>query len=107
MNYKPMEGFVIVEPIVEKKNIGIIIPDSAVDHGDGKTVRGKVVAMNNGRLTIDGTRVKPELKVGDVILYSRYSPIELNSEAQGLNGSGKVYAVREDSIIAIETVIEV
>ncbi len=92
MKYVPMGDLIMVEPVAETAKLGLIIPNE--DQGDGKTVRGKVVAVNAGQLTIDGSRVKSQISVGDVVLYSRYAPIEVEK-------GSKIIAIKEGSIIAI------
>lgn len=88
MTIKPLADRVLVEPAAaEEKTIGgIIIPDTAKE----KPLQGKVVAVGNG--TKDEEMV---VKVGDTVLYGKYSGNELDFE-------GKKYLVmRQSDILAI------
>ena len=73
VNFIPNEDRILVEsaPAEEKTASGIIIPDTAKE----KPQKGTVVAVG------DGTADKPvQVKVGDVVLYGKYSGTELNIE---------------------------
>ena len=69
---KPLDDHVVVEPIVqeEKTSSGLYLPDTA--HKD-KPQTGKVIAVGTGRLLDNGTRVASEVKVGDVVVFAKYS----------------------------------
>ena len=69
---KPLDDHVVVEPIVqeEKTSSGLYLPDMA--HKD-KPQTGKVIAVGTGRLLDNGTRVASEVKVGDVVVFAKYS----------------------------------
>jgi chaperonin GroES len=85
INFKPNEDRVLVEPAPaeEKTASGIIIPDTAKE----KPQKGKVIA------TGDGLKDKPvTVKVGDVILYGKYSGTEINI-------NGKEYLIMRNSDI--------
>ena len=85
--------FVKVAKEIEKTtSAGIIIPESA---GDKKSVRGKVVAVGDGRITDEGKRVPMHVKVGDTILFSDYAGEHINIEGEDY------YVVGESSILAI------
>lgn len=75
----------------EKTKGGIVLPDTAKE----KPQEGKVIAVGKGKLLEDGT-IKPlEVKVGDVILYGKYSGTEINH-------NGEDYLIlKEDDILAI------
>lgn len=76
----------------ETTKAGIILPDTAEKE---KPEQGKVVAVGPGRLLKDGTRAKMEIKKGDKVLFSRYSPTEVKID-------GKEYlVVKEEDILAI------
>jgi len=88
VNIKPLSDRVLVEPMAAETQTtsGIIIPDTAKE----KPQRGTVVAVGNGKK--DHTMT---VKVGDVVLYGKYSGTELKFE-------GKDYLImREDDILAI------
>ncbi len=76
----------------EKSPGGIILPDTAKE----KPQEGKVVAVGKGRLLEDGT-VKPlEVKVGDTILFARYSGTEVSHEEK------EFLILREDDVLAVK-----
>ncbi len=88
LSIKPLADRVLVEPAVaeEKTAGGIIIPDTAKE----KPQRGKVVAVGNGKKDEPMT-----LKVGDSVLYGKYSGTEITVE-------GKEYLImRESDIYAV------
>ena len=70
---------------------GIILPDAAQE----KPQEGKVVAVGKGRLLEDGT-VKPlEVKVGDTVLFAKYSGSEVSQEEK------EFLILREDDVLAV------
>jgi len=88
INIKPLSDRVLVEPMAAETQTtsGIIIPDTAKE----KPQKGTVVAVGNGKKDHQMT-----VKVGDVVLYGKYSGTELKLEA-------KDYLImREDDILAI------
>jgi chaperonin GroES len=78
-------------PAEEKTKGGIILPDTAKE----KPVVGEVVAVGPGKVSDDGKKVAPEVKVGDKVLYGKYSGTEVTVE-------GEEYLImREADIFAI------
>ena len=75
----------------EKTKGGIIIPDTAKE----KPIEGEVVAVGNGKVLEDGTVKKLDVKVGDRVLFGKYSGTEVK-----LDGEERLI-VREDDILAI------
>lgn len=75
MKIKPLGDRVIVKPkeTGEEKRGGIIIPDTAKE----KPQEGEVIAVGPGKTTEDGKLIKMEVKVGDKILYGKYSGTEI------------------------------
>jgi len=73
INFKPLADRVLVEPSAaeEKTSSGIIIPDTAKE----KPQKGKIISVGNG--TKDE---KLTVKVGDTVLYGKYSGTEINIE---------------------------
>jgi chaperonin GroES len=71
INFKPLADRVLVEPAAaeEKTTSGIIIPDTAKE----KPQKGKIIAVGNGT-----KENKITVKVGDQVLYGKYSGTELN-----------------------------
>ncbi len=70
---------------------GIVLPDSAQD----KPARGKVLAIGNGKLLKDGKRAPMQVKVGDAVLFSSYSPQEVNV------GEDEFLLLKESDILAV------
>ena len=90
---KPLADRVVIKPAQaeEKTKGGIILPDTAKE----KPVVGEVVAVGPGKVTDDGKKVAPEVKVGDKVLYGKYSGTEVTVE-------GEEYLImREADIFAI------
>jgi len=75
MKIRPLGDRVIVKPkeVAEEKRGGIIIPDTAKE----KPQEGEVIAVGPGKVTEDGKMIKMEVKVGDRILYGKYSGTEI------------------------------
>ncbi|MDQ3019276.1 MAG: co-chaperone GroES [Bacteroidota bacterium] len=75
MNIKPLSDRIIVKPAEaeEKTASGLIIPDTAKE----KPMKGEVIAVGAGKVSDDGKLTKMELKVGDKILYGKYSGTEV------------------------------
>jgi chaperonin GroES len=93
MKIKPLADRVVIKPspAEEKSRGGIILPDTAKE----KPVVGEVVAIGPGKVTDDGKTVAPEVKVGDKVLYGKYSGTEVTIE-------GDEYLImREADIFAI------
>lgn len=93
MKVRPLQDRVVIKPLAgESKSAGgIIIPDSAQE----KPVEGEVIAVGNGRVLKDGKVVKPELKAGDRVLYSKYAGNEIK-----IAGTDHLI-MREDDILAV------
>jgi chaperonin GroES len=72
---KPLADRVVVQPkeAEETTKGGIILPDTAKE----KPIEGKVVAVGAGRVTEDGKVVTMSVKVGDTVLYGKYSGTEV------------------------------
>jgi chaperonin GroES len=93
MKMKPLADRVIIKPAAaeEKTKGGIILPDTAKE----KPVIGEVVAVGPGKVTDDGKKVALEVKVGDKVLYGKYSGTEVTVEGEEL------LIMREADIFAI------
>ena len=95
MKIRPLGDRVIVKPAEEKemKKGGIIIPDTAKE----KPQEGKIVAVGKGKLNDDGKVVPLDVKVGDKILFGKYSGSEVK-----LNGEEHLIMREEDILGVIE-----
>ena len=90
---KPIGDRVLVEHIEEKEQVrgGIIIPDSAKE----KPQEAKVIALGTGKKDEDGKVIAFEVKVGDMVLISKYGGTEVKL------GEKKYTLVREDDILGV------
>ena len=93
MKIKPLADRVVIKPspAEEKTKGGIILPDTAKE----KPVVGEVVAAGPGRRADDGKLIPPEVKVGDKVLYGKYSGTEVTLDGQ------EYLIMRESDIFAI------
>ncbi len=93
MKLRPLQDRILVQRLEEATTTkgGIIIPDSAKE----KPAEGKVVAAGNGKVADDGKHVALEVKVGDRILFGKYSGTEVKLD-------GDEYLImREDDVLGI------
>jgi len=93
MNIRPLHDRVVIRRMEaeEKTPGGIVIPDSATE----KPVKGEVLAVGKGKI-MDSGDVRPlDVKVGDIILFGKYSGTEVNVDGEDL------LVMREDDITAI------
>ncbi|MFD2244967.1 MULTISPECIES: co-chaperone GroES [Pontibacter] len=93
ISIKPLADRVIVAPAAaeEKTKSGIIIPDTAKE----KPQRGEVVAVGEGKVSEQGALMKPQVQVGDQVLYGKYAGTEISVD-------GSDYLImRESDILAI------
>jgi chaperonin GroES len=93
MKLRPLQDRILVQRVEEEKTTkgGIIIPDTAKE----KPAEGKVIATGNGKLGDDGKRIALEIKVGDRILFGKYSGTEVKID-------GEDYLImREDDVLGI------
>jgi chaperonin GroES len=93
MNIRPLHDRVVVRRIEEGETIrgGIIIPDTAKE----KPQQGEVVGVGDGKMLEDGQRAPVDVKVGDRILFGKYSGSEIKI-------AGDEYlVVREDEILGV------
>lgn len=93
VNVTPLNDRILVKRVEEEQKTagGLIIPDSAKE----KPQRGEVVAAGKGKTTEDGTKIPLEVKVGDQILFGKYSGTELKLEGV------EYLMMREDDVLGI------
>jgi chaperonin GroES len=93
MNIRPLQDRVILKRVKEEEKTkgGIIIPDTAKE----KPIEGEVVAVGSGKVNDDGSVQKLAVKVGDRVLFGKYSGTEVK-----LDGEERLI-VREDDILAV------
>jgi chaperonin GroES len=85
VNLKPLGDRLVVEHVeqAEKTSGGVFLPDTAKE----KPQKGKVVAVGSGRTLDNGTKLTMDVKVGDIIVYSKYSGSEYKDD------DGKEYLI--------------
>ena len=93
MNIRPLQDRVIIKRMEEEKmsSGGSVIPDSATE----KPIKGEGVAVGNG-LVLDNGEVRPlDLKVGDKVLFGKYSGTEVKLDGEEL------LVMKEDDVMAV------
>jgi chaperonin GroES len=91
---RPLHDRVILRRITEAESKtagGLYIPDTAKE----KPQEGEVVAVGKGKLLENGSRVEPDVKEGDRVLFGKYAGTEIKIEGEEL------LIVREDEILGI------
>ena len=93
MKIRPLQDRVVVRRLEEKEAArgGIIIPDTAKE----KPQEGEVMAVGNGKVLNSGTRVPMDVKVGDRILFGKYSGSEVKLDGEEL------LIMREEDILGV------
>ncbi len=91
--YKPLNDHVLIKPLNEDEvsKAGIILPDT-IDKE--KPEKGEVIAVGQGKLLESGQRAPISVKVGDKVIFKKYSPDELPGEEDLL-------MIKEEDIMAI------
>ena len=94
MEIKPLGDRVVIKPLEaeNKTKGGILLPDTAKE----KPQEGKVVAVGKGKVLDNGSVQAPEVKVGDKVLYGKYSGNEITTKE-----GEELLIMREDDILAI------
>ena len=90
---KPIGDRVVIEvaEVELKTKSGIIMPETSKE----KPQKGKVVAVGTGKVLDNGTRLAPEVKVGDEILFNKYAGSEVKVDDK------EYLVIRESDILAI------
>jgi chaperonin GroES len=93
MNIQPLGDRILIKPLEaeEKTKGGIVLPDTAKE----KPQEGKVVAVGKGKVLESGKVEAPEVSVGDIVLYGKYSGTEITKEGE------EYLFVKEEDILAI------
>jgi chaperonin GroES len=93
MKFKPLQDRVLVKRVQleEKSTGGIIIPDNAKE----KPAEGKVVAVGNGKVLKSGELRKPEVKVGDRVMFGKYTGSEVMVDGE------EHIVLREDDLLCV------
>jgi len=93
MKIRPLQDRIVVKRLEGESMTkgGIIIPDTAKE----KPIEGKVVAVGNGKVLKDG-KVRPvDVKIGDVVLFGKYSGTEVKIDGE------EHLLIREDDVLAV------
>ncbi|WP_447580077.1 co-chaperone GroES [Acinetobacter baumannii] len=92
-NIKPLHDRVVIKRMEEEKLSagGIVIPDSATE----KPIKGEVVSVGTGKVLDNGQVRAPQVKVGDKVLFGKYSGTEVKLDGVEL------LVVKEDDLFAI------
>lgn len=90
---RPLHDRLMVRRIEEKETAkgGIIIPDTAKE----KPQEGEVLAVGNGKILDDGTKLALDVKVGNKILFGKYTGTEIKIDGED------VLILREDEVLAV------
>jgi len=93
MKLRPLHDRVVIRRLEEERKTagGIVIPDSATE----KPIRGKVEAVGNGKILENGQSRALDVKVGDTVLFGKYSGTEVKVDGQEL------LVMREEDIMAV------
>ncbi len=93
MNLRPLHDRVIIKRMEEERTSpgGIVIPDTAAE----KPIRGEVIAAGNGKRTDSGEVLPLDVKVGDKVLFGKYSGTEVKVDGEDL------LVMREEDIMAV------
>ncbi|MBX2881363.1 MAG: co-chaperone GroES [Granulosicoccus sp.] len=93
MNIRPLHDRVVVKRMEEERTSagGIVIPDSATE----KPVRGEVLSIGKGKIAENGDVRPLDLKVGDQVLFGKYSGTEIKIDGE------EVLVMREDDIMGV------
>ncbi len=93
MKLRPLQDRILVKRVEEETKTagGLIIPETAKE----KPQRGEVVAAGNGKKTEDGKVMPLDVKVGDKVLFGKYSGTEIKVDGE------EYLMMREDDILAV------
>jgi chaperonin GroES len=93
MNIRPLHDRVVIRRLEEERTTagGIVIPDTAAE----KPIRGEVIAVGNGKILDSGENRPLDVKVGDTVLFGKYSGTEVKLDGKEL------LVMREDDIMGV------
>jgi len=93
MKVRPLHDRLVVRRIEEKATAkgGIIIPDTAKE----KPQEGEVLAVGNGKLLENGTKIALDVRVGDRILFGKYTGTDIKIDGED------VLILREEEVLAV------
>lgn len=93
MNIRPLHDRVVVRRMEEERTSpgGIVLPDAATE----KPSQGEIIAVGNGKVTNDGNVQALEVKVGDKVLFGKFSGTEVKLDGE------EVLVMREEDIMGV------
>ena len=93
MNLRPLQDRIIVKRVEEETKTagGLFIPETAKE----KPQRGEIVAAGNGKKTEEGKVLPLDVKVGDIVLFGKYSGTEIKVDGE------EYLMMREDDLLAV------
>jgi len=93
MKIRPLHDRVVVRRMEEERTSagGIVLPDSATE----KPMRGEIIAVGAGKYLENGDVRAPDVKVGDIVLFGKYSGTEVKIDGEEL------VVMREDDIMGV------
>lgn len=94
MNIKPIHTNVVIKPKTQEEvtKSGIVLPDTM---DKDRPEQGEVVAVGEGKLLKDGSRAPMSVKVGDTVMFKKYSPDEIKIDGEDL------LVISEGDVLAI------
>lgn len=112
ITFEPINDRIIVIPEERAKETasGFKMADNSM--GEDVTQQGKVIAIGKGRITDNGTRIKPEVKVGDIVVFGMHSGDDLLINEDGnlqryrgkiITGTILIKVLREDAVLYIRS----
>lgn len=93
MNIRPLHDRIVIRRMDEERTTsgGIVLPDTATE----KPIQGEVVAVGKGKRLETGDIIKPDVQVGDRVLFGKYSGTEVKIDGQDF------VVMREDDIMGV------
>lgn len=96
MRIKPLSDNIVIEPISqeEKTKAGILIPATIEKE---RPEQGKVIAVGPGKKTSSGKIISPEVKAGDIVLFTKYGPneVKINDKEYLIAKAADILAILE------------
>ena len=97
-NLRPLEDNILIQPVAEETvtKSWIILPETNKE----KPSRWEVIAVWTGKILDDGTRAPMDIKIGDIVYFTKYSPDEIEVDIDWKKTA--MLVVRHSSILAVE-----
>ena len=97
MKIKPLYDRVVIQPLKEEKKKGKIILPETVEKE--RPEKGKVISVGPGKLDENGKRIPLDVKIGDIVLFTKYGPNEIKIDSS--SGEKEYLIAKEEDILAI------